>query len=139
MIYNTQYQYIDRAYDKMLDEAGYDPDSMDIIIPTNNGCFVAGNVPMYWLNWDVKAKKRVFYESRDTKKMKTYLMTNQLSTDIVNNMYDTAIIVNNPFWLQINIDEHLEIISQWYDIGERKVVCTPQGSVEYYIARQKKR
>jgi len=139
MIYNTQYQYIDRAYDKMLAEAGYDPDSMDIIIPTNNGCFVAGNVPMYWLNWEVKAKKRVFYESADTKKMKTYLMTCQLTSDIVaNDMGDVAIIVNNPYWLQINIEEHLDIISQWYDIGEKNIVQTPQGSVEYYIARQKK-
>lgn len=138
MIYNTQYQYIDRAYDKMLAEADYDPDNMDIILPTNNGCFVAGNVPMYWLNWDTKAEKRVFYENADTKKMSTYIMTCQLSTDVVANMKDEAIIVNNPFWLQINIEEHLDIISQWYDIGERKVVSTPQGSIEYYIARQKK-
>lgn len=140
MIYNTQYQYIDRAYDKMLAEAGYDPDNMDIILPTNNGSFIAGNVPMYWLNWDTKAKKRVFYESADTKKMETYMMTCQLSSDIVaDKMKDEAIIVNNPYWLQINIEEHLEIISQWYDIGERNVVETPQGSIEYYIARQKKR
>lgn len=140
MIYNTQYQYIDKAYDKMLAEAGYDPDSMDIILPTNNGSFIAGNVPMYWLNWDTKEKKRVFYENSDTKKMETYIMTCQLSSEVVaDRMKDEAIIVNNPYWLQINIEEHLEIISQWYDIGERNVVETPQGSVEYYIARQKER
>lgn len=140
MIYNTQYQYIDRAYDKMLAEAGYDPDSMDIILTTNNGSFIAGNVPMYWLNWDTKHKKRVFYESADTKAMETYIMTCQLSSYIAaDRMKEDAIIVNNPYWLQINIEEHLEIISQWYDIGDRNVVETPQGSIEYYIARQKKR
>lgn len=42
------------------------------------------------------------------------------------------------YWLQINIEEHLEIISQWYDVGERNVVEMPQGSIEYYIASQKK-
>lgn len=140
MIYNTQYQYIDKAYDKMLAEAGYDPDSMDIILTTNNGSFIAGNVPMYWLNWDTKHKKRVFYESEDTKAMETYIMTCQLSSYIAaDRMKEDAIIVNNPYWLQINIEEHIEIISQWYDIGDRNVVETPQGSIEYYIARQKKR
>lgn len=138
LIYNTQYQYLDKAYDRLLKEADYAPESTDIILPTPNGCFIAGNVPMYYLNWDEKRSRRVFYENENTKKMRMYYLTCQLGTIAFDDLKEQAILVVNPFWMQVDMDEEMAVTGCWYEIGAKQVVETPQGSVIYYRLTKKK-
>lgn len=132
LIYNTQYTYIDRAYDRLLAAAGYEPEEMDIYLPVSNGSYIAGNIPFYWLSWDTSLKKRVFYENEDAVEMETYLLTEKLSDETVKICKDKAILVVNPYWLHVNEERTLAKLAPYYEIGERKMAETFQGSIVYY-------
>lgn len=134
LVYNTQYTYLDRAYDKLLKEVGYEPGKMDIILPDHYGVFICGNIPLYYLNWDSKLQKRVFYENENTSVMPSYYETREYNLHTINlkELKDQAVLVFNPYYLHIDIDEELEKISPYYQIGAQKRVETMQGSILYY-------
>jgi signal peptidase I len=141
MVYNTQYTYLDRVQTQILAEVGYNPDTMDIIQPDINDSFVAGNVPLYYLNWDVQKKKRVFYQNEDTIEM----YGPYVASDIVNgkvkrkDLESTAVYISIPYWLQVDAQEELQSLSQDYDIGEKQTLKTFQGSIDYYVLTLKEK
>ena len=59
LIHNTQYHGYDKSMDVMLKNTDYDPDTTDIYLYDDDGVFICGNVPLYYLNWDI-VKKRIF-------------------------------------------------------------------------------
>lgn len=132
LIYNTQYQYIDKVYDEMLRELDYEPGKFDIVLPDDNGCFITGN--MYRLNWDKKREKRVFYSNENTVAMENYVLTRDIDRERVSSgeLKEEAIMVVNPFWLHIDKTDALKAAGKWYNIGEEKIIGTSQGSIIYY-------
>lgn len=134
LIYNTQYTYIDKAYDKMLAESGYTAGETDIILPVSNGSFIAGNIPFYYLSWNSTLGKRVFYTNENADEMESYI----LAEDIVNKnisheeLNQKAVLVFNPYWLHVDKEKCVESLKAHYDIGEEKTAKTFQGSIYYY-------
>lgn len=140
LIYNTQYSYIDKAYDELLEAVDYEPGEMDIILPDSNDSFIGGNIPMYYLNWNKKLKKRVFYQDDDTKPMEDYILIKEIQNkDIkVSELKERAVLVFNPYWLHVNIQDKIKEISKYYDLSEEKTAGTFQGSIIYYELTLKK-
>ena len=141
LIYNTQYQYIDRAYDKILKEVGYTPENMDILTHSFNGCFIDGNRVVYMLNWDEEKQCRVFYENEHTTSMKKsyeiFYSIGQGKADL-SQLKDEAVVVCNPYWLTVDRAADNIILRNFYEIGEEKVMETPQGNIIYYKVKLKK-
>ena len=137
LIYNTQYTYIDKAYDKVLADVDYHPDTTDIYIPDSNGSFICGNLPFYYLNWDEKTKKRVFYENENTQEMEFYNEVKYFSSKMVSEGKDKAVLIVNPYMVNVHEEEHLAKLEPYYEIGERKEVKLLQGSIVYYELTRK--
>ena len=137
LIYNTQYTYIDKAYDKVLADVDYHPDTTDIYIPDSNGSFICGNLPFYYLNWDEKTKKRVFYENENTQEMEFYNEVKYFSSKMVSDGKDKAVLIVNPYMINVHEEEHLAKLEPYYEIGERKEVKLLQGSIVYYELTRK--
>lgn len=137
LIYNTQYTYIDKAYDKVLADVDYHPDTTDIYIPDSNGSFICGNLPFYYLNWDEKTKKRVFYENENTQEMEFYNEVKYFSSKMVSEGKDKAVLIVNPYMINVHEEEHLAKLAPYYEIGERKEVKLLQGSIVYYELTRK--
>ncbi len=139
LVYNTQYQYIDRAYDKLLREIDYEPGKLDVFALSGNGCFATGNEFLYKLNWDTQRRRRVFYENENTQPMESLLVVPWISkgeTDLPV-LKKQAVAIYNPYWLDVNLDAEFMVLSQWYDIGEPKTVKTAQGNIIYYMLELK--
>ena len=60
LIHNTQYHGYDKSMDIMLKNTDYDPDTTDIYLYDDDGVFICGNVPLYYLNWDIVKKNEYF-------------------------------------------------------------------------------
>lgn len=141
LIYNTQFMYIDRAYDKMLREVDYDPDTMDIMYADSNGMFLTGNNPLYYLNWDRAKKKRVFYSNANTKEMYDYYELRTIHRYELKRenegFMQKAVLVINPYMKLVDEERCLLFITEAYHIGERKEIKTFQGSIMYYELERK--
>ncbi len=137
LIYNTQYTYIDKAYDKVLANVDYHPDTTDIYIPDSNGSFICGNLPFYYLNWDEKTQKRVFYENEDTQEMEFYNEVKHFSSEMVSEGKDRAVLIINPYMVSVSETDNLEKLAPYYEIGERKEVKLLQGGIVYYELTRK--
>jgi hypothetical protein len=141
MVYNTQYTYLDRAQTQILANVGYDPYTMDIIQPDINDSFIAGNVPLYYLNWDAKKKKRVFYQNEDTTQMEGPYVASIVARGAVRlkGLKSTAIYISSPYWLHVDEQKELQELSVLYDIGEKQTLKTFQGSIDYYVLTLKEK
>jgi hypothetical protein len=141
MVYNTQYTYLDRAQTQILANVGYDPYTMDIIVPDKNDIYISGNVPMYYLNWDAKKKKRVFYQNEDTTQMEGPYVASVVARGAVRikGLKSTAIYISSPYWLHVDEQKELQELSELYDIGEKQTLKTFQGSIDYYVLTLKEK
>lgn len=144
LIHNTQYHCYDEAMDKMLKETGYSPDDTDIILYDDGGVFISGNTPLYYLNWDSRKQKRVFYSNEDTEQMSDYYIINTFyNKDIVDiletQLKDRGVFVICTYFMEdINYDKALDALQYFYDISERKEASTYQGGIYYYELTLKK-
>ena len=139
LIYNTQFTYIDRAYNQLLKDSDFDPDTCDIILASNNGAFMEGNTSIYSLNWDSKTKKRVFYQNKNTTEMNGSYQASDIATGKVSRsiLKKNAILVCNPYWIDVDAEEEADSLSRYYNVSEQKVAKTMQGSIYYYELTKK--
>ena len=129
LVYNTQYTYIDKAYDYVLKKTGYDT-SWDIIIPTSNGNFINGN--MYRLNWDEVERKRVFYTNLNTAPMNDYKLVERLHID-ERGLADKAVLIINPYYRGIDQQEMLDETLNYYTCVDQGAYRSLQGNIYYYV------
>ena len=129
LIYNTQYTYIDRAYDYILKETGYEAD-WNIIIPTSNGNFINGN--MYRLNWDDKRKRRVFYTNGNTGEMSDYILTEDLY-QFARQSSDKVLLIVNPYYKGIDNEAAVNEALEYYNLVDKGRYSSIQGCIYYYV------
>lgn len=129
LIYNTQYTYIDRAYDYILKETGYEAD-WNIIIPTSNGNFINGN--MYRLNWDDKRKRRVFYTNGNTGEMSDYILTEDLY-QFARQSSDKVLLIVNPYYKGIDNEAAVNEALEYYNLVDQGRYSSIQGCIYYYV------
>lgn len=134
LVYNTQYMYIDRAYDAILAEAGYDA-SWDILLPSSNGNALSGN--MYRLNWDSKRGKRVFYTNENTAQMKWFIEGSASLAKEVSSLTDKAILVVNPYYRGVDNDGMIEEALKYYNCVQQGTYSSLQGEIYYYVMERK--
>jgi hypothetical protein len=98
-------------------------------------------VPLYYLNWDVQKKKRVFYQNEDTIEMYGPYVASDIANGKVKrkDLESTAVYISIPYWLQVDAQEELQSLSQIYDIGEKQTLKTFQGSIDYYVLTLKEK
>lgn len=150
LIHNTQYHCYDIAMDNMLKCIDFNPETTDIILNDEGGVFICGNLPMYYLNWDTKKKKRVFYSNEDTIKMDDYysislLKIKQQSDELIiededqlrmvnKKLKNKAVFVVCTYFLDrgLDIDGYLNFLKQYYNVSDRKISYTFQGGIYYY-------
>lgn len=140
LIYNTQYTYIDKAYDKLLADVDFEPGKVDIILPESNGSFIVGNIPFYYLSWDTNLKRRVFYENENAIGMENYILIEQITSGELpkKRLRSRAVLVCNPYWVHIDREKAVNALSKYYEISEEKTAKTFQGSIIYYELTLKK-
>ena len=97
-------------------------------------CTAAARSP---LNWDEKTKKRVFYENENTQEMEFYNEVKYFSSKMVSEGKDKAVLIVNPYMVNVHEEEHLAKLEPYYEIGERKEVKLLQGSIVYYELTRK--
>ena len=73
------------------------------------GVFICGNVPLYYLNWDIVKKKRVFYSNNNTKKMNDYHLISTLAKKGEkmlkdNKLKEKALFVVTTYYVDRSID-----------------------------------
>ena len=139
LIHNTQYHGYDKSMDIMLKNTDYDPDTTDIYLYDDDGVFICGNVPLYYLNWDIVKKKRVFYSNNNTKKMNDYHLISTLAKKGEkmlkdNKLKEKALFVVTTYYVDrsIDINYSLDVLNRYYDISERKTASTYHGGIYYY-------
>ena len=104
-----------------------------------DGVFICGNVPLYYLNWDIVKKKRVFYSNNNTKKMNDYHLISTLAKKGEkmlkdNKLKEKALFVVTTYYVDrsIDINYSLDVLNRYYDISERKTASTYHGGIYYY-------
>jgi hypothetical protein len=50
---------------------------------------------------------------------------------------DKAVLIVNPYMINVHEEEHLAKLAPYYEIGERKEVKLLQGSIVYYELTRK--
>jgi hypothetical protein len=134
LVYNTQYMYIDRAYDAILAEAGYDA-SWDILLPSSNGNALSGN--MYRLNWDSKRQKRVFYTNENTAEMKWFIEGSAALAKEAGSLRGKAILVVNPYYRGVDNEGMIAEALKYYDCVQQGTYSSLQGEIYYYVMEKK--
>lgn len=132
-VYNNQMSYLDKAYDRMLRQIGFDG-SEDLIIwddlPQYNG-FSTTSIYRFW---DRKEQKRRFCRTDTTVPIrifgKPYFEQGDLDA-----LSERAVFVYTPGY---GVEEDLAAaqLGEFYELGERKEVSIwGQGSIAYYEMR----
>jgi hypothetical protein len=134
LVYNTQYMYIDRAYDAILAEAGYDA-SWDILLPSSNGNALSGNV--YRLNWDSERQKRVFYTNENTAQMKWFIEGSAALAKEAGSLTGKAILVVNPYYRGVDNDGMIAEALKYYNCVQQGTYSSLQGEIYYYVMERK--
>ncbi len=128
LIYNTQYTYIDRSMDLMLDAVDYTGDMGIILFQDYGGVQIMGNTPLYAYRWDKLRRRRCFYDSADTDVMH-YLEGDILADNM--DLKQKAIFVRLPYY-QLDEEKALRRLRIFYYVGPAQWVYTDQGAIKYY-------
>jgi hypothetical protein len=138
LVYNHQYTFLDQALDQAFAET-YKGGDICVVHFGNNygdGSQFNGNwwqdwVP-YMLRWDPTVNKRVHYKSENTKTIRVF------GEDWINTWKKEGMheIENGVciFLPQYGYDQEecLPILSEWFEIGEKKTYRSWAGNVDYY-------
>lgn len=134
-VYNNQMSYLDKAYDRMLAQIGFDG-SEDLIIwddlPQYNGF---STISIYRF-WDRKAQRRRFVQTDTTVPIRIYGKPYFEQGDL-NDLAERAVYIYTPGY---GVEEGLATaqLGEYYEVGERKEVSIwGQGSIAYYEMRKR--
>lgn len=132
-VYNNQYTYLDKAYDKILKEIGFD-ENQDIIIWGDYGVvratFLEGmKHPIYW---DTKKEKRTFERNANCIPVKVIYQKDFAEREHQNKLNKKAVLIDTPIYGE-NIEDALTYLSNYYEIEEKKEEdVMGQGRIYYY-------
>lgn len=85
----------------------------------------------------MKKRKKSFYENENTQEMEFYNEVKYFSSEMVSKGKDKAVLIVNPYMINVHEEEHLAKLAPYYEIGERKEVKLLQGSIVYYELTRK--
>lgn len=135
-MYNNQLSYLDKAYDKILDEADYN-EEMDIVIwdkaQKYNG-FSTSSMNRYW---NPEKRKRTFAEKETT------VLIHMVYPDNIEKLMEAKELRKEAVYIHTEsygVEENtaLKQLEKYYDIVEKKTVkIFMQGAVNYYRLRLK--
>lgn len=132
LVYNYQYRWLDRAYDKMLQQAGYSEDML-IIIPDEqrSASHIHGNPGAYDVVWDTEKEQRVMYDSDQTIDLQAYTMS-KINLMEESELLERAIIFFIPYY-GIDKEEQLELLQGKYKVVEENKAIVFGGVIDYCI------
>ena len=133
-VYNNQYTYLDKAYDKILSNIGYDENTVLIMWGSyekgTRAAAIRGIRDTYY--WDKKQHKRVMEESKNTCEIKVLYQTDFKELLQQGNIPQRAVLICTPHVLD-NEWEATSELWQYYSFDSRHVVSVGEsGSVIYY-------
>lgn len=133
-VYNNQYTYLDKAYDKILSNIGYDENTVLIMWGSyekgTRAAAIQGIRDTYY--WDKKQHKRVMEESKNTCEIKVLYQTDFKELLQQGNIPQRAVLICTPHVLD-NEWEATSELWQYYSFDSRHVVSVGEsGSVIYY-------
>ena len=135
---NRQYAYLDEVIDKMLTEINYDGlEDLILLGGQEQGSQINGNGAHYRVCWDNINKERVIYDEvmlEENKDLILITCTNYdglIEKSQINFMSPVAYAIFIPYY-EVNEEECLASISQFYNIGERQEVTVMGTSIVYY-------
>ncbi|MDD3040490.1 hypothetical protein [Bacteroides sp.] len=133
--YNYQHTFLDKAYDKALNGAGYDG-TQDIILWGNFDPGV-GAVALEgrWMQcyWDKENRKRVYFGNSNSLSSINVIYEDDFWERLnEQSLNKSAIFIFSPYFLD-NEEESLSTLGMYYDIGEQKEAYVKwQGAVYSY-------
>ena len=133
-VYNNQYTYLDKAYDKILSNIGYDENTVLIMWGSyekgTRAAAIQGIRDTYC--WDKKQHKRVMEESKNTCEIKVLYQTDFKELLQQGNIPQRAVLICTPHVLD-NEWKATSELWQYYSFDSRHVVSVGEsGSVIYY-------
>lgn len=133
-VYNNQYTYLDKAYDKILSNIGYDENTVLIMWGSyekgTRAAAIQGIRDTYY--WDKKQHKRMMEESKNTCEIKVLYQTDFKELLQQGNIPQRAVLICTPHVLD-NEWEATSELWQYYSFDSRHVVSVGEsGSVIYY-------
>lgn len=133
-VYNNQYTYLDKAYDKILSNIGYDENTVLIMWGSyekgTRAAAIQGIRDTYY--WDKKQHKRVMEESKNTCEIKVLYQTDFKELLQQGNIPQRAVLICTPHVLD-NEWKATSELWQYYSFDSRHVVSVGEsGSVIYY-------
>lgn len=134
-VYNNQMSYLDKAYDRILVQIGFDG-SQDLIIwddlPQYNG-FSTSSIYRFW---DRREQRRRFVQTDTTVPIRI-LAKPYFEQVELNDLAEWAVYIYTPGY---GVEEELATaqLGEYYEVGERKEVSIwGQGSIAYYEMRKR--
>lgn len=141
LIHNYQYTYIDKLFDKMLSEVGYNSNMYIMNAGAQGGGMqVNGNGTAYTVNWDPKKGRRVFGNQKGSIPINVYTTFelfhylpyySEYDSSKIKDIPDNAVVYFMPYYEE---DEKgtIEGLSEYYFIGDRQTIKNIQGEIIFY-------
>ena len=133
LVYNYQYTFLDRAFDKLLREQSYA--GKDIFVYGYRAEYAGGD--NYQIFWDAKKQERTYIASEDTIPInpdgKVYNDMNVLHKQLIQHHKSTeAIMITCPVY-PVDEEELIHKMSKVYEVGERQEISDGLfGKLYYY-------
>lgn len=128
-VYNRQFSYLDRAFDRILEECDYQGE--DIILYGNKrGTYFSGRSFHY--EWDTERRERVCEKTENSVPMKV-VESDFYDRQKQGELTSTAIYVLVPEYIKDQEAEYFDELAEFYTFGEKKTVSVwGQGELSYY-------
>ena len=151
LVTNYQYAWLDKAFDKLLEDIDYNGDTA-LYFPIKetgvaSGVQFEGNGAYFRVGWFDEKKKRDYFDYNMTGWSEMNICAIS-ATDTwfpyayvpyekkINKQYMTnrAYICFVPYFeeLGVNEDRHLQAISEYYYVGQKKKATSYRGTINYY-------
>lgn len=135
---NRQYTWLDTAFDKLLNKINYDG-SQDILIMggQEQGLQLDGNGIRYRVCWDSLKQKRIIYDDSMMIQNPNLIPINTITEGGLENVWEAGTLRENavaffiPYY-QVDEDECLNILSEYYQIKELETITCFGGELRYY-------
>lgn len=142
LVYNYEYSWLDKAFDQMMEDGGYDEDTIIYIVGTQaSGAQLEGYTGRCSVNWDTQEKQRTFSDNKDTIPIRAYFEDSVLKWGVDYYIGDPdyndgkiatkALVFFIPYY-QIDEAVTLDFYRGYYSIGDRKQVTNLWGELGYY-------
>ena len=151
LVTNYQYAWLDKAFDKFLDDVDYSTDNA-IYFPAEesgikSGVQFDGNGPFFRIGWFPEEKKRDYYDYNMSGWEELYI--NTIYTDDTwfpyiyvpyarnvksEYMKDRSYACFIPYYEEVNVNEdyYTNVLKEYYYVGKKQKANAYRGTINYY-------